>query len=121
MTPAAQLGSAESAGSNPYRLDQAVDGCRTYRWNEEFYSSCIKSCDSRALQHTHQRHDRDNYVTINEENVQDYYKYALAPEDDIALGTFDFPYDYLSIMHYDKVAFSNGNGETIIPKEEFEM
>ena len=74
-----------------------------------------------GIQHTHQRHDRDNYVTINEENVQDYYKYALAPEDDIALGTFDFPYDYLSIMHYDKVAFSNGNGETIIPKEEFEM
>ena len=27
------------------------------------------------------------------------------------------PYDYWSVMHHSKYAFSNGNGSTIIPKD----
>ncbi|KAL1259430.1 hypothetical protein QQF64_010007 [Cirrhinus molitorella] len=66
--------------------------------------------------HEQSRYDRDDYVTINftniiigrEHNFKKYYKNVTT--------TQDTPYDYYSVMHYDKNAFSNGNGSTIITK-----
>ncbi|KJH52412.1 astacin [Dictyocaulus viviparus] len=61
-----------------------------------------------GLDHEHSRHDRDNYVKVHLENVREgrksqFKKVSFIPD-------YDIPYDYTSIMHYDKLAFSrNGN------------
>ncbi|XP_042565077.1 meprin A subunit beta-like [Clupea harengus] len=66
--------------------------------------------------HEQSRYDRDNYVSINWENIK------AGEENNFEVGTNDTnstmstPYDYLSIMHYPKDAFTNGNGSTIITK-----
>uniref|UniRef100_A0A674B693 Metalloendopeptidase n=2 Tax=Salmo trutta TaxID=8032 RepID=A0A674B693_SALTR len=67
--------------------------------------------------HEQSRYDRDEYVTIVNENIlegyqNDFNKYS--ENDTTTLGT---PYDYYSVMHYSKDAFTNGNGSTIITKQ----
>ncbi|XP_069805664.1 embryonic protein UVS.2-like [Dendropsophus ebraccatus] len=66
--------------------------------------------------HEHMRSDRDDYVTIMYQNI---------PEDH--LGDFNkantnnlgLKYDYGSVMHYDKYAFTNTSGQpTILPKPD---
>ncbi|XP_048008619.1 meprin A subunit beta-like [Megalobrama amblycephala] len=66
--------------------------------------------------HEQSRYDRDDYVTIKFENIikgkeSNFDKYS--ENETTTQGT---PYDYYSLMHYDKNAFSNGNGSTIITK-----
>lgn len=69
-----------------------------------------------GFRHEQSRYDRDDYVTINYENIiagkeSNFDKYS---EKVTSLqGT---PYDYMSVMHYAKNAFSNGSGSTIITK-----
>ena len=70
-----------------------------------------------GVQHTHSRPDRDKYVTIINETIQ-----ANATDNFMKLkkdeyDTFELPYDYLSVMHYDSYAFSNGTGRTILTKD----
>ena len=70
-----------------------------------------------GVEHTHSRHDRDKYVTIINETIQ-----ANATDNFMKLkkdeyDTFELPYDYLSVMHYDDYAFSNGTGRTILTKD----
>ena len=70
-----------------------------------------------GVEHTHSRHDRDKYVTIINETIQ-----ANATDNFMKLkkdeyDTFELPYDYLSVMHYDAYAFSNGTGRTILTKD----
>ncbi|XP_050959627.1 meprin A subunit beta-like [Labeo rohita] len=66
--------------------------------------------------HEQSRYDRDDYVTINYENVIPGYKHNFNKYSENVSTTQDTPYDYYSVMHYDKNAFSNGNGSTIITK-----
>ncbi|KAK7133210.1 hypothetical protein R3I94_015171 [Phoxinus phoxinus] len=66
--------------------------------------------------HEQSRYDRDGYVTINFEKIikgkeQNFNKYS-----ENFTTTQGTPYDYYSVMHYGKNAFSNGNGSTIITK-----
>uniref|UniRef100_A0A3B4U5I4 Metalloendopeptidase n=1 Tax=Seriola dumerili TaxID=41447 RepID=A0A3B4U5I4_SERDU len=67
--------------------------------------------------HEQSRYDRDDHVTIALENVQKGKEYnfrKVSKESSTAGGV---PYDYLSVMHYSKNAFSNGNGSTVITKD----
>uniref|UniRef100_A0A3Q3FVH4 Metalloendopeptidase n=1 Tax=Kryptolebias marmoratus TaxID=37003 RepID=A0A3Q3FVH4_KRYMA len=67
--------------------------------------------------HEQSRYDRDDYVTIVTENIQEDYKdnfEVLSRENSSTQGT---PYDYWSVMHYSKYEFSIGNGSTIITKD----
>ncbi|KAM4548156.1 high choriolytic enzyme 1-like [Odontesthes bonariensis] len=66
-----------------------------------------------GFQHEQTRSDRDNYVRINWGNIIQESAYNFQKHDTNNLNT---PYDYSSIMHYGKTAFSIGNGkETITP------
>ncbi|XP_034427122.1 high choriolytic enzyme 1-like [Hippoglossus hippoglossus] len=56
-----------------------------------------------GFQHEQTRSDRDNYVRINWENINQQMAYNFHKQDTNNLNT---PYDYSSIMHYGKTAFS---------------
>jgi hypothetical protein len=64
--------------------------------------------------HEHTRSDREEYVTINYENIESYFqsnfnKYIESYPNGQDLG----PYDYGSIMHYEAYHFSKNNEITI--------
>nr|BAI68374.1 hatching enzyme [Esox americanus] len=63
--------------------------------------------------HEHTRSDRDKYIRINWDYVADYASDNFQKQDTNNLNT---PYDYSSVMHYDKTAFSTDLAkETITP------
>jgi len=67
--------------------------------------------------HEHERMDRDKYVDIKWENIEDDKEYNF---DKVPLGKVDThgqEYDYASIMHYPKYAFSENNKITIETKD----
>ncbi|XP_067305561.1 meprin A subunit beta-like [Pseudorasbora parva] len=66
--------------------------------------------------HEQSRYDRDDYVTINFQNIIKGYESNFDKYDENLTTIQGTPYDYYSVMHYDKNAFSNGNGSTIITK-----
>merc|ERR1711962_1070045 len=70
-----------------------------------------------GVQHTHSRPDRDNYVTIIEENIQANATHNFTDNfeklDKEEYNTFGLPYDYLSVMHYSDSLFSNGKTEPL--------
>ena len=60
--------------------------------------------------HEQSRNDRDNHVIINYENI----KSGLSGNFNIAGNSFDIgPYDFSSIMHYSRRAFSKNGLDTI--------
>jgi hypothetical protein len=61
--------------------------------------------------HEQSRTDRDAYVTVHSECIQDGKAYNFSKFSD---GANVGPYDYRSIMHYSRFAFSNGC-ETLTP------
>ena len=58
-----------------------------------------------GLYHEQMRHDRDEYVTVNRNNMKDTYEawknFKVMTKDQYQ--DFSKPYDYLSIMHYGKL------------------
>lgn len=60
-------------------------------------------------------HDRDEYVQIKWENIQEgtennFNKYSAAQ-----VSHFEEKYDYSSVMHYSAKAFSKNGEPTIVP------
>ncbi len=70
-----------------------------------------------GFMHEHQRFDRDLYVTIREEHVvpNDISQFTIVPDDTLAFGDYDFE----SIMHYGRFAFSFNGQPTIEVVPEF--
>uniref|UniRef100_G3NGM1 Metalloendopeptidase n=1 Tax=Gasterosteus aculeatus aculeatus TaxID=481459 RepID=G3NGM1_GASAC len=66
--------------------------------------------------HEQSRNDRDDYVTILFENIQPGKEPNFKISNEITT-THGVPYDYSSVMHYDKNTFSKGTGPTIITKD----
>ncbi|XP_041945157.1 meprin A subunit beta-like [Alosa sapidissima] len=66
--------------------------------------------------HEQSRYDRDNYISINWGNIEEGKEHNFKIRTKDTNSTMDTPYDYFSVMHYPKDAFSNGNGSTIITK-----
>ena len=69
-----------------------------------------------GLNHEHQRADRDKYVEIVWDNIEEGmgHNFTKLREDSQPVIT---PYDFKSIMHYGSYAFSNNHKKTIIKKE----
>lgn len=65
-----------------------------------------------GFQHEQTRSDRDDYVRINWENIMTGTENNFVKQDTNNLNT---PYDYSSIMHYDRGAFSSNGKDTITP------
>lgn len=67
--------------------------------------------------HEQQRPDRDQFVTVNEGNIED----GKESNFEIRMGGVILgPYDYGSIMHYSRDAFAVG-GDTIVPPPGVEI
>ncbi|XP_060906214.1 meprin A subunit beta-like isoform X1 [Labrus mixtus] len=70
-----------------------------------------------GFSHEQSRYDRDNFVTINFENIQTGFENnfkKVSSEDSTTNGV---PYDYFSVMHYGEDFFTKGNGSTITTKD----
>ncbi|XP_051937224.1 high choriolytic enzyme 1-like [Hippocampus zosterae] len=65
-----------------------------------------------GFQHEQNRSDRDRHVRINWENIDPVAALNFNKQDTNNLNT---PYDYTSIMHYGRTAFSGNGKDTITP------
>ncbi|EDO45037.1 predicted protein, partial [Nematostella vectensis] len=67
--------------------------------------------------HEQSRPDRDNYVTINWNNIYDRYKFAFNKYPASTINSLGTEYDYGSVMHYEAYAFSKNREPSITPKK----
>ncbi|CAH3176710.1 unnamed protein product [Porites lobata] len=67
--------------------------------------------------HEQSRPDRDEYVTINFENIQAGKQHNFKKYSSSQINSLDTPYDYESVMHYGAKYFSKNNLPTIVPKQ----
>ncbi|XP_069805661.1 embryonic protein UVS.2-like [Dendropsophus ebraccatus] len=98
-----RMGKGQQVGLNP-------NGC--------IYRGIIQHELNHALgfYHEHMRSDRDDYVTIMYQNIPEGYRADFKKEQTNNLG---LQYDYGSVMHYDRYAFTNTSGQpTIVPKPD---
>nr|CAD7195338.1 unnamed protein product [Timema douglasi] len=66
--------------------------------------------------HEQSRADRDDFVNVHEENIRPGFKKNFDKQS-LENATYNFEYDYNSIMHYGKYFFSKNKGQpTITPK-----
>jgi len=70
-----------------------------------------------GFNHEQSRYDRDDHVTIVKENIQQGRENNFRKVSQNFSTTGGLPYDYMSVMHYGKYAFTNGNGTTIVTKD----
>ena len=66
--------------------------------------------------HEQSRPDRDEYITIHEENIRTGYKSDFNKINDI--DSLGLPYDFNSIMHYSQYAFAKPGTITMSTKED---
>ncbi|HZG25313.1 MAG TPA: M12 family metallopeptidase, partial [Chitinophagaceae bacterium] len=97
-------GCASYVGKQGGRQDITIGSCSRGSIAHEILHSA-------GLFHEQSREDRDNYVTINWANIQDgkSHNFDKHVTDATDIGT----YDYGSIMHYPKDAFSKNTSNTI--------
>ncbi|VVC39196.1 Astacin-like metallopeptidase domain,Peptidase, metallopeptidase,Peptidase M12A,Metallopeptidase [Cinara cedri] len=74
-----------------------------------------------GLLHEQARRDRDNAVIIYWENIDKTYWPDFNKVPDNVTTTFGLPYDYTSVMHYPRYAFSKNGKETIVAKHDTSM
>lgn len=70
-----------------------------------------------GFRHQQSASDRDNYVSIKWENIREgternFKKYPASDVTDFGVG-----YDYDSVMHYSRKAFSKNDKDTIVPRD----
>nr|XP_040017671.1 high choriolytic enzyme 1-like [Gasterosteus aculeatus aculeatus] len=71
-----------------------------------------------GFHHEQVRSDRDDHVSILQENIRPGTEQNFAKQPTNNLGT---PYDFESVMHYSKYAFSRNGEPTIVSKADPDM
>ncbi|XP_052442202.1 meprin A subunit beta isoform X12 [Carassius gibelio] len=66
--------------------------------------------------HEQSRSDRDDYVIIVWDQIQKRYKNNFNLHNETESSSLGVPYDYGSVMHYNKKSFSIGSKPTIVTK-----
>ena len=66
--------------------------------------------------HEQSRPDRDSFVTINWDNIQNGKSHNFNKKAGSEIDSMGSNYDFGSIMHYGKTAFSKNGEDTITPK-----
>ncbi|XP_044538781.1 meprin A subunit beta [Gracilinanus agilis] len=66
--------------------------------------------------HEQSRSDRDDYVIIMKDRIQEGKEHNFNTYDDKVSDSLNVPYDYTSVMHYSKTAFQNGTEPTIVTR-----
>jgi hypothetical protein len=69
-----------------------------------------------GLWHEQSRADRDHYIRILWENIEDEHRYNF--DQHLTDGNDFGDYDYQSIMHYGPYAFSKNGKKTVVPLDE---
>jgi len=67
--------------------------------------------------HEQSRPDRDQYVTILYDNIEQRYWYNFDKYDRSYIDSLGTPYDYRSLMHYGAYAFTRNGLPTILTKQ----
>lgn len=74
-------------------------------------------CLQLGYTHMHNHVDRDQFVKIFFENITPGREHNFKKVDSAVFGNFGVRYDYFSIMHYGKTAFSKNGLNTIVPTD----
>jgi hypothetical protein len=69
-----------------------------------------------GFEHEHCRIDRDNYINIVWNNVDSVWNYAFDKISATQASTLGLPYDFYSVMHYRKDAFTKNGLDTVTSK-----
>ena len=67
--------------------------------------------------HEHNRPDRDEHIEVRYNNVQEGLRTAFDKVQAGRTNLLGYGYDYASIMHYSKDAFSANGQDTIVAKD----
>uniref|UniRef100_A0A0N4Z5Y5 Metalloendopeptidase n=1 Tax=Parastrongyloides trichosuri TaxID=131310 RepID=A0A0N4Z5Y5_PARTI len=71
-----------------------------------------------GIDHEHNRPDRDKYIIINKKNLKPIYHYLFNITSKDIVHNYNLPYDYGSIMHYERLAGHIKNQTTIITRNK---
>uniref|UniRef100_A0A668TKD6 Metalloendopeptidase n=1 Tax=Oreochromis aureus TaxID=47969 RepID=A0A668TKD6_OREAU len=98
-------------GDREWLSIESRNGCYSYGC---LYHSTVQHELLHALGFNHEqtRSDRDNYIRVYWENILDDMEYNFYKIDTLNQGT---PYDYNSVMQYERYAFSKNNQPTMVP------
>lgn len=99
---------------NPIQQLNLGDGCE---WEDTVIHEFLHAI---GFQHQQSSYERDDYVEIHLENVEDFpvdQKHNFNKYTNKQVTEFGTRYDYDSIMHYDGMAFSKNGKPTMVAKK----
>lgn len=102
-------GGAQQLNLQPYDFEV---GCfRLYTIVHEFMHAI-------GFYHMQSATERDEYVKIVFENIQNGTQHNFNTYDASTISQYGIQYDYGSVMHYSKTAFSINGSDTIVPLKD---